>query len=93
MIFHKEVLMLAPIGKAAYNIKGNTIHSVLAIPASQSLRDNKSLDSSRLSTLRDNKSLDKSRLSTLRCRLGGIKQVGCIVFARDLRTQRILKAM
>jgi len=59
----RKVLMLAPIGKAAYNIKGNTIHSV-AIPASQSLRDNKSLDS--------------SRLSTLWCRLGGIKQVECI---------------
>ena len=31
-----KVLMLAPTGKAAYNIKGNTIHSALAIPASQS---------------------------------------------------------
>ena len=44
----RKVLMLAPIGKAAYNTKGNTIHSVLAIPASQLLRDYKSLDSSRL---------------------------------------------
>lgn len=26
-----KVLMLAPTGKAAYNIKGNTIHSALAI--------------------------------------------------------------
>lgn len=32
-----KVLMLAPTGKAAYNIKGNTIHSALAIPACQSL--------------------------------------------------------
>ena len=30
--------MLAPTGKAAYNIKGNTIHSALAIPACQSLK-------------------------------------------------------
>ena len=34
-----KVLMLAPTGKAAYNIKGNIIHSALAIPASQSLRN------------------------------------------------------
>ena len=47
-----KVLMLAPTGKAAYNIKGNTIHSALAIPACQSLKDYKSLDSSRLNTLR-----------------------------------------
>ena len=38
--FHQvKVLMLAPTGKAAYNIKGNTIHSALAIPACQSLKD------------------------------------------------------
>ena len=47
-----KVLMLAPTGKVAYNIKGNTTHSVLAIPASQSLRNCKSLDSSRLNTRR-----------------------------------------
>ncbi|PFX12182.1 ATP-dependent DNA helicase PIF1 [Stylophora pistillata] len=46
------VLMLPPTGKAAYNIKGNTIHSALAIPACQSLKNYKSLDSSRLNTLR-----------------------------------------
>ena len=44
--------MLGPTGKAACNIKGNTIHSVLAIPACQSLKNYKSLDSSRLNTLR-----------------------------------------
>ena len=55
------VLMLAPTGKAAYNIKGNTIHSALAIPASQSLRNFKSLDS--------------SRLNTIRCQLGGINLI------------------
>ena len=47
-----KVLMLAPTRKSAYNIKGNTIHSALAIPACQSLRIYKSLDSSRLNTLR-----------------------------------------
>ena len=39
-------------GKAAYGIKGNTIHSTLAIPASQSLKIYRPLDSSRLNTLR-----------------------------------------
>ena len=49
--FHQvKVLMLAPTGKAAYNIKGNTIHSALAIPACQSLKDYKPLDSNRLNT-------------------------------------------
>ena len=52
-----NVLMLAPTGKAAYNIKGNTIHSALAIPACQSLKNYKRPDS--------------SRLNTLRCQLGG----------------------
>ena len=47
-----SVLLLAPTGKAAYNIQGNTIHSTLAIPASQSLRNYKPLDASRLNTLR-----------------------------------------
>ena len=56
-----KVLMLAPTGKAAYNIKGNTIHSALAIPASQSLRNYKSLDS--------------IRLNTIQCQLGGIKLI------------------
>ena len=56
-----NVLMLAPTGKAAYNIKGNTIHSALAIPACQSLKNYKSLDS--------------SRLNTLRCQIGGVKLI------------------
>jgi len=34
--FHQvKVLMLAPTGIAAYNIKGNTVHSSLAMPACQ----------------------------------------------------------
>ena len=53
--------MLAPTGKAAHNIKGNTTHSALAIPACQSLKDYKPLDS--------------SRLNTLRCQLGGVKPI------------------
>ena len=56
-----KVLLLAPTGKAAYNINGNTIHSALAIPASQSLKNYKSLDS--------------SRLNTLRCQIGGVKLI------------------
>ena len=51
--FHRvHVLLLAPTGKAAYLIKGNTIHSALAIPASQSLKNYRPLDSGRLNTLR-----------------------------------------
>jgi len=51
--FHQiKVILLAPTGKAAYTIKSNTVHSTLAIPANQSLRNYKQLDSSRLNTLR-----------------------------------------
>ena len=51
--FHQvKVLLLAPTGKAAYTIKGNTVHSAFAVPANQSLRNYKRLDSSRLNTLR-----------------------------------------
>ena len=53
--------MLAPTGKAAYFIKGNTIHSAFAIPASQSLKNYKPLDC--------------GRLNTLRCELGALKLV------------------
>ena len=50
--FHQvNILLLAPTGKAAFLIKGNTIHSALAIPASQSLKNYKHLDLSRLNTL------------------------------------------
>ena len=51
--FHQvHILPLAPTGKAAFLIKCNTIHSALAIPASQSLRNYRQLDSSRLNTMR-----------------------------------------
>ena len=47
-----QILLLAPTGKAAYLIKGNTIHSALGIPASQSLKNYKPLDSGRLNAIR-----------------------------------------
>ena len=47
-----QILLLAPTGKAAYLIKGNTIHSAFGIPASQSLKNHKPLDSGRLNTMR-----------------------------------------
>ena len=47
-----KILLLAPTGKAAFSIRGNTIHSTLQIPACQSLKNDKPLDSSRLNTLR-----------------------------------------
>ena len=51
--FHQvNILLLAPTGKDAFLIKGNTIHSAFAVPASQSLKNYKQLDSSRLNTLR-----------------------------------------
>lgn len=53
--------MLAPTRKAANNINGNTIYSALAVPASQSLKNYKSVDS--------------SRLNTLRCQIGGVKLI------------------
>ena len=60
--FHQvKILLLAPTAKAAFNIKGNTVHSTLAIPACQSLKNYKQLDS--------------SRLNTLRCLLGGLKLI------------------
>ena len=38
--FHQvKVMLLAPTGKAAFIIKGNTIHSALAVPASQSIKN------------------------------------------------------
>lgn len=55
--------MLAPTGRAAYNIEGNEIYSALrlAIHACQSLKSYKPLDS--------------SRLNTLRCQVGGFKLI------------------
>ena len=35
-----RVILMAPTGKAAYHIHGNTIHSALRIPANQKLQNN-----------------------------------------------------
>ena len=60
--FHQvKISLLAPTGKAAYLIKGNTVHSTLAIPASRSLRSYKPLD--------------PGQLNTLRCKLGGVRLI------------------
>jgi hypothetical protein len=60
--FHQvKIMMLAPTGKASFNIKGNTIHSSFGVPACQSLKNYRPLDS--------------SRLNTLRCKLGGLKLI------------------
>jgi DNA replication protein DnaC len=48
----RRVLVLAPTGKAAYHVKGTTIHSGLRIPANQKL-EHKPLQSSALNTLRN----------------------------------------
>ena len=56
-----QILLLAPTGKAAYLIKGNTIHSAFGIPTSQSLKNYKPLDS--------------GRLNTMRCELGALKLI------------------
>ena len=56
-----HILLLAPTGKAAYLIKGNTIHSAFSIPANQSLKNYKPLDS--------------GRLNTMRCELGALKLI------------------
>ena len=60
--FHRiKILWLAPTEKAAYLIKGNTIHSAFGIPASQSLKNYKPLDS--------------GRLNTMRCEMGALKLI------------------
>lgn len=59
--YQMKVILLAPTGKAAYAMKGNTVHSTLTIPADQSLINYKPLDS--------------SRFNTLRCQFGGVKLI------------------
>jgi DNA replication protein DnaC len=48
-----SVMMVAPTGKAAYLIKGKTIHSAFGIPCNQNL-EYKNLPSSKLNTFRKN---------------------------------------
>lgn len=50
---HIKVLLIAPTGKAAYNIQGSTIHSAMNVPANRSLKDYQKLDASRLNSLRN----------------------------------------
>ncbi|XP_070203473.1 uncharacterized protein [Littorina saxatilis] len=47
-----RVLLCAPTGKAAYNIRGVTLHTAFMMPASQSLSTYQKLDFSRLNSLR-----------------------------------------
>ena len=47
-----KVLLTAPTGKAAYNIKGCTLHSAFGIPANHSLATYQHLDNSRLNSMR-----------------------------------------
>lgn len=46
-----KVIRIAPTGKAAFNIRGNTIHSSFLIPVAQGF-EYKALDSDRLNTMR-----------------------------------------
>ena len=54
------ILLMAPTGKAAYLIRGNTLHSALKIPVNQKLQY---------------KSLDTDSLNTLRTQMMGVKYV------------------
>jgi len=47
-----KVLLTAPTGKAAYNIKGTTLHSAFGIPANHSLATYQHLGNSRLNSMR-----------------------------------------
>ncbi|VDI33111.1 Hypothetical predicted protein [Mytilus galloprovincialis] len=55
-----KVLLMAPTGKAAYHINGNTIHSTLRIPCNQSLQF---------------RSLESSSLNTLQTKLGNVQLI------------------
>ena len=54
------ILLMAPTGKAAYLIRGNTLHSALKIPVNQKLQY---------------KSLDTDSLNTLRTQMIGVKYI------------------
>ena len=54
------ILLMAPTGKAAYLIRGNTLHSALKIPVNQKLQY---------------KSLDTDSLNTLRMQMMGVKYI------------------
>ncbi|KAJ8050592.1 ATP-dependent DNA helicase PIF1 [Holothuria leucospilota] len=46
-----HIILMAPTGKAAYGIKGTTIHSALQIPANQGLSQYKALTADKLNSL------------------------------------------
>ena len=79
-----KVIKVAPTGKAAYNIKGNTVHSAFQIPAKR--WEYCSLDSDRLNTIR-------SKLRNLKVIIfDEISMVGCGMFnLLNLRLQQILE--
>ena len=54
------IMLMAPTGKAAYLIRGNTLHSALKIPVNQKLQY---------------KSLDTDSLNTLRTQMMGVKYI------------------
>ena len=47
-----KVIIAAPTGKAAYNVRGNTLHALFSIPCNQSLASYIPLDHSTLNTVR-----------------------------------------
>ena len=47
----RKVLIMAPMGKAAFNVKGSTIHSAFKVPANQSLNTYEKLSFSLLNKL------------------------------------------
>lgn len=51
-IDEKKILIMAPTGKAAFNVKGSTIHSAFKVPANTPLHTYKKLNFSELNTLR-----------------------------------------
>ena len=79
-----SVVKVAPIGKAAFNIRGNTLHSALKIPANRGFNYN---------------TLDRDRLNTIRAQLqrtqvvfiDEISMIGSGMFNfLDLRLQQIM---
>lgn len=78
-----KVINTAPTGKAAFNIKGNTLHSAFTIPANRGF-EYCALDSDRLNTIR-------SRLKKLNVIFIEISMVGTGMFNfLNLRLQQIM---
>ena len=73
--FHTvRAILVAPTGKASYNIRGTTIHTSFRVPINQPLHSYQKLESSRLNTLR-------TKLGALKVIfLDEISMVGCSMF-------------